>query len=234
MIEQLDLLREQYGTATLVVWSAFFIGILFGIIAEFSRYCARCCPCRVGAGQRAASAAGQWPSALKTVSCCGAGGAGRNTGCCSFRRTLILAQSIYWSVPIRPLALIAGGLLFGAGMVLAGGCVSRLLVLAASGNGRSIVTLLVTGIAGYATLRGILSYPRIWLENAWSLETSPAQVYEAGAVSSYAIAAGLRSCPGCPAGPAGSQVGCQRPADRRSGRPGRRRRLGRYRHCRCR
>ena len=63
-------------------------------------------------------------------------------------------------------------------MVLAGGCVSRLLVLAASGNGRSMVTLLVTGIAGYATLRGIFSYPRIWLENAWSLETAPAQLHE--------------------------------------------------------
>ena len=37
MIEQLDLLREDYGTATLVVWGAFVIGVLFGVIAEFSR-----------------------------------------------------------------------------------------------------------------------------------------------------------------------------------------------------
>ena len=100
-----------------------------------------------------------------------------------------LAQSIYWSVGIQPLALVTGGLLFGIGMVLAGGCVSRLLVLAASGNGRAVVTLLVTGIAGYATLRGILSNPRIWLEGAWATGTSPGALYEAGAISHLAIAA---------------------------------------------
>jgi uncharacterized membrane protein YedE/YeeE len=99
-----------------------------------------------------------------------------------------LAQSIYWSVGIQPLALVAGGALFGMGMVLAGGCVSRLLVLAASGNGRSLVTLIITGIAGYATLRGLLSYPRIWLGDAADTGTSVAAVYSAGSVSHLAVA----------------------------------------------
>lgn len=190
MIEQLDLLREEYGTATLVVWSAFFIGVLFGIIAEFSRYCARAALAEWAPGTEQPAAAGNGhPRSKQYLAAVLVALAGTQTLFVS--QNIDLAQSIYWSVPIRPVALVAGGLLFGAGMVLAGGCVSRLLVLAASGNGRSIVTLLVTGIAGYATLRGILSYPRIWLENAWSLETTPAQLYEAGAVSSLSVAAGI-------------------------------------------
>ncbi len=188
MIEQLDLLREQYGTATLVVWGAFLIGVMFGVIAEYSRYCARAALAEwAPGGERSSTAADGRPRSKQYLAAVLVALAG--TQALFVSQNIDLAQSIYWSVPIRPLALIAGGLLFGAGMVLVGGCVSRLLVLAASGNGRSIVTLLVTGIAGYATLRGILSYPRIWLENAWSLETSPAQLYEAGVVSSDAVAA---------------------------------------------
>ncbi|MEM9471265.1 MAG: YeeE/YedE family protein [Pseudomonadota bacterium] len=190
MIEQLDLLREEYGTAVLVVWGAFFIGILFGLIAEYSRYCARSALAEWAPGsERSSTVADGRPRSKQYLAAVLVALLG--TQGLFVSQNIDLAQSIYWSVPVRPLALIVGGLLFGAGMVLAGGCVSRLLVLAASGNGRSIVTLLVTGIAGYATLRGILSYPRIWLENAWSLQTSPAQVYEAGTVSSYAIAAGI-------------------------------------------
>ncbi|WP_108881877.1 YeeE/YedE thiosulfate transporter family protein [Anderseniella sp. Alg231-50] len=190
MIEQLDLLREEYGTATLVVWGAFAIGVLFGIIAEFSRYCARAALAEWAPGsERSKAAANSHPRSKQYLAAVLVALVG--TQALFVSQNIDLAQSIYWSVPIRPVALVAGGLLFGAGMVLAGGCVSRLLVLAASGNGRSIVTLLVTGIAGYATLRGILSYPRIWLESAWSLEAAPAQVYETGAVSSLSVAAGI-------------------------------------------
>jgi uncharacterized membrane protein YedE/YeeE len=42
-----------------------------------------------------------------------------------------------------------GGLIFGFGMVFSGGCISRNLVRAGSGDLRSIVVLLITGIFGY-------------------------------------------------------------------------------------
>jgi len=190
MIEQLDLLREESGTATLVVCGAFLVGIIFGLIGEYSRYCARAALAEWAPGnERAQASENQYPRTKQYLAAVLVALAG--TQALFFSQNIDLAQSIYWSVPIRPLALITGGVLFGVGMVLAGGCVSRLLVLAASGNGRSIVALLVTGIAGYATLRGILSYPRIWLETAWSLENSSAQLYQAGAVSQIAVAAAI-------------------------------------------
>ncbi len=187
MIDQLDVLREEYGTATLVIWGGFLVGALFGFVAEFSRYCARSALAEWAPGsERDNAAANGLPATKKYLAAVLVALAG--TQALFFFQNIDLAQSIYWSVPIRPLALVAGGVMFGTGMVLAGGCVSRLLVLAASGNGRSLVTLLVTGIAGYATLRGVLSYPRIWLESAWSMDTTPAALHASGDVSGLVVA----------------------------------------------
>lgn len=182
MIEQLELLREAHGTATLVLWAAFGLGIFFGAVAEYSRYCARAALAEWAPGtertQAASNGYARTKQYLTAVLVALAG-----TQLLFVTQNIDLGSSIYWSVGIQPVALVAGGVLFGIGMVLAGGCASRLLVLAASGNGRALVTLLVTGIAGYATLRGILSYPRIWLEQAWATGSSPGALYEAGTIS---------------------------------------------------
>lgn len=49
-----------------------------------------------------------------------------------------------------------GGLVFGIGMVLSRGCVSRLMVLGAAGNLRALASLLVIAAVGFATYAGIL------------------------------------------------------------------------------
>lgn len=72
-----------------------------------------------------------------------------------------LTKTIYLPGALPLGGAIVGGLMFGAGMVLTGGCGARLLVLAAGGNLRSLVTLLVMGLVSYATLRGILAPPRL-------------------------------------------------------------------------
>ena len=45
-------------------------------------------------------------------------------------------------------------------MVLTGGCGTRMLVLAAGGNLRSVVVFFVFGFVAYATIRGILAPTR--------------------------------------------------------------------------
>lgn len=62
---------------------------------------------------------------------------------------------------------IIGGLMFGSGMVLAGGCASRLLVLAATGNIRTLVAGLVVTIVAQASLRGGLSPLREEISSWW-------------------------------------------------------------------
>lgn len=71
------------------------------------------------------------------------------------------AGSFYTSARFTPLAYVVGGLLFGFGMVLAGGCGSRSLTRAGGGSLKSLVVLLVLGIVAYITLRGLLAVFRV-------------------------------------------------------------------------
>jgi uncharacterized membrane protein YedE/YeeE len=52
---------------------------------------------------------------------------------------------------------LAGGLLFGAGMVLTRGCVSRLTVLLGGGNLRALSVLLVFAVTAHAAMKGALA-----------------------------------------------------------------------------
>jgi uncharacterized membrane protein YedE/YeeE len=56
---------------------------------------------------------------------------------------------------------LAGGLLFGFGMVLASGCGSKTLVRVGGGSLKSLVVLLVMGLTGWATLRGLTAVLRV-------------------------------------------------------------------------
>jgi hypothetical protein len=74
-----------------------------------------------------------------------------------------IAESAYRGGRIDWLGTSLGGLLFGFGAVLAGGCVGRTLVAAAEGNGGSLLALLVFALAAAATQYGMLEPLRVWL-----------------------------------------------------------------------
>ncbi len=77
-----------------------------------------------------------------------------------------LSGTIYVSGAFQFGGVLLGGLMFGAGMVLSGGCISRLLVLSGTGNLRAITVLAFTGIIAYAALRGLFALPRIAWQDA--------------------------------------------------------------------
>ena len=64
---------------------------------------------------------------------------------------------------------LIGGVMFGAGMILARGCASRLLVLSATGNLRAFVTGLLLTLVAQASLRGVLAPPREALAGLWTV-----------------------------------------------------------------
>ncbi len=73
------------------------------------------------------------------------------------------------SVPQRPmlpwLSLLAGGLMFGVGMTIAGGCANRNLVRMGGGSIRSLVVLTFLAIASYMALKGLFGQWRVtWLD----------------------------------------------------------------------
>ena len=69
-------------------------------------------------------------------------------------KAIVLPGSLFWG------GALLGGAMFGVGMVLTGGCGTRLLVLAAGGNLRSVVSFVVFAFVAYATIRGLLAPAR--------------------------------------------------------------------------
>lgn len=83
-----------------------------------------------------------------------------------------MADSMYLTPSFGWLANIAGGLMFGFGMVFSGGCTSRNLVRAGSGDLRSVVVLIVTGIAAFMTIGGLLGPARVAIFDPASVNLS--------------------------------------------------------------
>jgi uncharacterized membrane protein YedE/YeeE len=79
-------------------------------------------------------------------------------GIVALERSMYLAPTFNW------LGHGLGGVLFGVGMVFAGGCPSRNLARAGGGDLRALTTLLVLGVAAYMTIGGLLGPVRALLE----------------------------------------------------------------------
>ena len=78
--------------------------------------------------------------------------------------TVDLTKSIYLTRNFGWAGAIIGGVLFGFGMTLAGGCGNKTLVRLGGGNLKSIVVTLFMAIFAYMTLRGLIGLARVELE----------------------------------------------------------------------
>ncbi|MEX0305076.1 MAG: YeeE/YedE family protein [Leisingera sp.] len=136
---------EETTPQDVSVWVALGVGILFGVLAQLTRFCFR----RALVGDDRHEAAGVWAMAL-AVAVIGTQAAVA-LGWISFADHRLLAEEL----PI--LAIGVGGLMFGAGMILTRGCASRLLVLSGSGNLRALLVIAVFAITAHATLKGVLA-----------------------------------------------------------------------------
>lgn len=84
--------------------------------------------------------------------------------------------SIYSNGRVLWLSAIIGGLMFGAGMVLASGCSSKTLLRIGGGSLKSAVVFLVMGFFAFMTLRGVLAVLRTSTVDQFSLDLSTALV----------------------------------------------------------
>jgi len=100
-------------------------------------------------------------------------------------------QSIYRSGPLLAGGHVLGGLMFGFGMVLTGGCVSRNLVRAGSGDLRALLVLAVVGIAVAITLGGILGPLRVYFSGTTSIQPVAAPDAQMGLLIGLIAAAAL-------------------------------------------
>ena len=77
------------------------------------------------------------------------------SGVADFSLAMYVSPNFTWG------ANIVGGFVFGIGMVLGGGCVSKNLVRAGGGDLRSLVVLIVIGISAFMTIGGLFGPFRI-------------------------------------------------------------------------
>lgn len=136
---------ENYTAPQIAVLFALILGAAFGFLAERTKFCFR--RSLVGADRRAAM--GVWLTALAAAIL--GTQAAVHAGLISFETHRFMTPDLPW------LAIVVGGVLFGAGMVLTRGCVSRLTVLSGSGNLRALTVLIVFAVTAHATLKGVLA-----------------------------------------------------------------------------
>lgn len=129
----------------LVVGGGLLLGIFLGVVGQSTRFCIR--------GAIADWVIFRGPARL--VSWLLAIGVGAvclqvliSAGLLDAGRTLAWSDRVVW------LSYLVGGVLFGYGMVLSGGCPQRCLVKAGSGNLKAAAALLVLAIVALMTLRG--------------------------------------------------------------------------------
>ena len=140
------------GLTAIVLWATFGLAAAFGAIAQRTHFCT------MGAVADIVNL-GDWTRMRMWALAIAVAMIGFNA--MVGLGWIEAAQSIYAAPALIWLSNMAGGLLFGFGMVLASGCGSKTLVRLGGGNLKSLVVVLVMGVAAYATMRGVVAVARV-------------------------------------------------------------------------
>lgn len=129
-----------------VLWATFFVAMVFGAVVQRTGFCT------MGAVADIVTM-GDWRRMRQWSLAAGVAMIGFAvlawSGQVGADKTLYASSRWIW------LSALAGGSIFGFGMVLSSGCTSKALVRVGGGNLKSLVVVLVVGIAAFATLKGV-------------------------------------------------------------------------------
>lgn len=132
----------------LPLWGGLILGVLLGIVLQRSGFCARAALADAFDGKDKARLRAFVLAMAMTL---------LGTQLLSGWGLVDLSGTPYLRAGVPLVGLLIGGVLFGAGMMLAGGCPSRLIVRAAQGQGAALLTWLVFVLAIMASLEGVLA-----------------------------------------------------------------------------
>ena len=149
---------EWLGEAPVSMLMGGATGITFGVAAQRSRFCLRAATVEFARRKLGPSVA-VWLLTFSTAVVWVQ--AANLLGLINVQDARMMAVAGSWS------GAIIGGLMFGVGMVLTRGCSRRLLVLAATGNLRSVVSGLIFAVVAQMTIGGWLSPLRDWIAALW-------------------------------------------------------------------
>ena len=170
----MTLLSTPAGIAQFVLWGGFVLGLVFGAVGQWSRFCVRgaIADLVVFGGKSRLIA---WVLAVAVAAI--------GTQLLVSLNLFDAARSLAWSNRLAWASCLVGGVIFGYGMVLAGGCPQRCLVKTGAGDLKALVTLIVTAIAALMTLRGLFAPLRVDALDAWSVTLATPQDFGSLAAS---------------------------------------------------
>ncbi len=152
---------EYLGESNALALTGIVVGAAFGFLAQRSKFCLRSAVIEFARNLTGGKLT-VWLFAFSTA----------------ILATQVLAQwGLFDASESRQIAArgslsgaAIGGALFGIGMILARGCSSRLLVLAAQGNLRALMSGLLFAVAAQAALTGMLAPVREVISSWWTVE----------------------------------------------------------------
>ena len=151
-------LVDRLGESPTAALFGLITGVVFGIAAQRSRFCLRAAVVEFARGEMKDKVA-VWLLTFSTALVWVQGA--QLMGVFDATNARMMAVPGSWS------GAIIGGLMFGAGMVLANGCSGRLLVMAATGNLRSVISGLIFAVVAQMSLGGLLAPWRDRIAALW-------------------------------------------------------------------
>jgi len=162
----LESLIAQVGEMWAITLAGAVIGVLFGFFAHRSRFCMRSAVIEFSRGTRDGKLT-VWLFTFSTAVIA--------TQAFILAGWLEVGDARQLSARGSLSGAIIGGAMFGAGMILARGCSSRLLVLAAQGNLRALLSGLVFAVTAQSALSGLASPLRLEIASWWTIEGGSAR-----------------------------------------------------------
>lgn len=146
---------DELPVGVLIASIGFAIGIIFGAVAQLTNFCT------MGALSDIVfmnnwNRFRAWLLAISIAM--GTSQILHVTELINLNKAIYLTSNLGWG------GAIVGGLMFGFGMTMAGGCGNKTLVRLGAGNLKSLIVLLFLGIFAYMTLRGFIGPARLELE----------------------------------------------------------------------
>ena len=152
---------EEFDVRSLYVLTGLVVGCFYGSFAQATAFCIRRGISDLAEGKGGATLTGWFGALLVALPM---------TQWMIVDGHLDSSQTVYFPEALSWWTTLIGAIAFGIGMMLTRGCPARLLVLGATGNLRAWFGLLVIGVSGYATFKGLIAELRVELQQIATLE----------------------------------------------------------------
>ncbi|MGB8147241.1 MAG: YeeE/YedE family protein [Azonexus sp.] len=139
-------MSETANLAAWVVWGGFGLALILGFVAARTNFCTMGAISDV-VNMEHWGRVRMWLLAIAVAMI--------GTNLLYYGELIDLSKSIYHRPSLPWLSMLVGGILFGIGMTLAGGCANKNLLRLGGGSLRSLVVLVFVAISAYMTLKGL-------------------------------------------------------------------------------